>query len=275
VPLPGFQPGGLRGGLQQSIQESFGLEFELGQGMIATATVFQNAFFRMSDPLGVLEPIVNGCAPGQYPTGSIGGDLGEQPDEPSFCGPRFEPGTLGPDRSGGGGQAADSRGGRRIGRAFEARTLGSSRGFELYVKRRLTARLGGLLSYTLSRSTRSYENRSYVASFDRTHVANAAVVYDLGRRWRVGTRVVFYTGLPKAPDPTDPDSTRLPAFFRADLRVEKRWQLSERAWIAVVAEWLNATLTKEAVTTTCTLDGCEAETIGPVTIPSLGVEGGF
>ncbi|HEX6274955.1 MAG TPA: TonB-dependent receptor, partial [Polyangiaceae bacterium] len=275
VPLPGFQPGGLRGGLQRSIQESFGVEFDLGQGTIATATVFQNAFFQMSDPLGALEPIVNGCAPGQYPTGSIGGDLGEQPDEPSFCGARFEPGTLGPDRSGGGGQAADSRGGRRIGRAFEARTLGSSRGFELYFKRRLTARLGGFLSYTLSRSTRSYENRSYVASFDRTHVANAAIVYELGRRWRVGTRLVFYTGLPKAPDPTDPDSTRLPAFFRADLRLEKRWQLGETSWISFVAEWMNATLSKEAVTTTCTLEGCEAETIGPVTIPSLGVEGGF
>jgi hypothetical protein len=275
VPLPGFQPGGLRGGLQRSIQESLGVELDLGQGTIATATVFQNAFFQMSDPLGAIEPIVGGCAPGQYPTGSIGGDLGEQPDEPSFCGARFEPGTLGPDRSGGGGQAADSRGGRRIGRAFEARTLGSSRGFEFYLKRRLTARLGGFLSYTLSRSTRSYENRSYVASFDRTHVANAAVVYDLGRRWRAGTRLVFYTGLPKAPDPTDPDSTRLPAFFRVDLRLEKRWQLGETSWISFVAEWMNATLSKEAVTTTCTLDGCEAETIGPVTIPSLGVEGGF
>jgi hypothetical protein len=87
--------------------------------------------------------------------------------------------------------------------------------------------------------------------------------------------VVFYTGLPKAPDPTDPDSTRLPPFFRVDLRVEKRWQLTKKAWIALVGEWMNATLSKEAVTTTCNLNGCEAQTIGPVTIPSLGVEGGF
>jgi len=143
------------------------------------------------------------------------------------------------------------------------------------LKRRLTSRIGGFLSYTLSRSTRSFENRRYIASFDRTHVANGAIIYALGRRWRVGTRLVFYTGLPKATDPTDPDSTRLPPFFRVDLRLEKRWQLSEKAWISFVAEWLNATLTKEAVTTTCTLSGCEAETIGPVTIPSIGVEGGF
>jgi hypothetical protein len=130
------------------------------------------------------------------------------------------------------------------------------------------------MAYTLSRSVRSYANRSYIASFDRTHVVNAAVAYNLGRRWRAGTRVMFYTGLPKPPDPTDP-STRLPSFFRLDLRLEKRWQLSRTMWIAAVAEWMNATLSTEAVQTTCTLSGCEAQTIGPVTIPSLGVEGGF
>jgi hypothetical protein len=275
VPLPGFQPGGLRGGLQKAVQESFGVEYELGEGMTATATVFQNAFFDMSDPLGAVEPIVGGCAPGQYPTGSIGGDLGDQPDEPSFCGPRFDPGTLGPDRSGGGGQAADSRGGRRAGAAFEVRTMGSSYGFEFYLKRRLTSRLGGYLSYTLSRSTRSYANRRYIATFDRTHVANGALAYDLGKSWRAGTRLTFYTGLPKATDPSDPDSTRLPAFFRVDLRLEKRWQLGKKTWISFVAEWMNASFSKEAVTTTCTLSGCEAEMMGPVTIPSIGVEGGF
>jgi hypothetical protein len=275
VPLPGFQPGGLHGGLQKALQESAGIELILSAATTLTATVFQNAFFDMSDPLGSTEPTVSGCPPGAYPADSIGGDLGEQPDESSFCGPRFDQGTLGPDRSGGGGQAADSRGGRRIGDAFEVRTMGSSYGFELFLKQRLTGRLGGFFSYTLSRSTRSYENRDYIASFDRTHVLNAALAYDLGRRWRAGVRTTFYTGLPKIPDPLDPDSTRLPAFFRLDLRLEKRWQLGERSYISAVAEWMNATLSKEAVTNSCTLDGCEAQMIGPVSIPSIGVEGGF
>jgi hypothetical protein len=153
--------------------------------------------------------------------------------------------------------------------------MGSAYGFELFLKRKLTRKLGGFLSYTLSRSTRSYRDRSYIAAFDRTHVVNLAVAYDLGRRWRVGGRTMFYTGLPKAPDPTDPDSTRLPPFFRLDLRVEKRWMLGERTWIAAVGEWMNATLSKEAIATQCTLEGCEAQTIGPITIPSVGVEGGF
>lgn len=275
VPLPGFQPGGLPGGLQRALQESLGLELVLGQGMTLTTTVFQNAFFHMSDPLGASEPVPNGCPPGSYPSDTLGGDLGRQPVEATNCAERFPPGTLGPDRSGGGGQAADSRGGRRFGRAFEVRTLGASHGFELMLKRRLTERLGGFISYTLSRSTRSYERRKYVAAFDRTHVANAAVAYDLGRGFRAGGRVVFYTGLPKPPDPSDPGSTRLPAFFRLDVRAEKKFRLGERAHLSIVAEWLNATLSKEAVTTTCTLTGCEAQMIGPITIPSLGVEGAF
>jgi hypothetical protein len=275
VPIPGFQPGGLPGGLQRALQESLGLEFLLGGGMTLTTAVFQNAFFRMSDPLGAAEPQPAGCPPGSYPSETLGGDLGEQPSEAATCGVRFDPGTLGPDRSGGGGQAADSRGGRRIGRAFEVRTLGASHGFELMLKRRLTQRLGGFVSYTLSRSTRSYGRRKYVAAFDRTHVANAAIAYDLGRGFRVGGRVVFYTGLPKPPDPTDPGSTRLPAFFRLDARAEKKFRLGERAHLSIVAEWLNLTLSKEAVTTTCTLEGCQAEMIGPITIPSLGVEGAF
>jgi hypothetical protein len=152
--------------------------------------------------------------------------------------------------------------------------MGTSYGLEIFLKRRLTGRLGGFLSYTLSRSLRSLGTRQFVATFDRTHVANVALAYDLGRHWRAGTRVTFYTGLPKAPDPTD-SSTRLPSFFRVDLRLEKRWQLGEKTWISFVAEWMNATLSTEAISTSCTLQGCTPQTIGPVTIPSLGVEGGF
>jgi hypothetical protein len=277
VPVPGFQPGGLRGGLQQAVQQSFGIELSLDQDTIATATAFQNGFFDLSDPLSSSPQKVDGCPPGTFPTGSLAGDRGASPvgNAPDCGEPRFEPGTIGPDRTGGGGQGADSRGSRDAARRFEARSSGRAYGLELYVKRKLTGRLGGFVSYTLSRSTRSVGSEEFVATFDRTHVVNAALAYDLGRRWRAGTRVTFYTGLPKAADPTDPETTRLPAFFRLDLRLEKRWQLSRTSWIAIVAEWMNATLSKEAVSTECTLRGCETQTIGPVTIPSIGVEGGF
>jgi hypothetical protein len=274
IPVPGFQPGGLRGGLQRALQESFGVESKLGWDLTLTATVFHNAFFQMTDPLGVREPEVDGCPPGAFPADTLAGDRGDQVQGAPDCGDRFPPGTLGPDRSGGGGQGAGSQGGSEIQRVFEVRTIGSSYGLELLLKRDLTRDLGGFLAYTLSRSVRSYADRRYIAAFDRTHVLNVAAAYNLGRRWRAGGRVMFYTGLPKPPDPTDA-SRRLPPFFRLDLRLEKRWQISDTVWIAGVAEWMNATLSTEAIQTECTLSGCEAETIGPVTIPSLGVEGGF
>lgn len=277
IPVPGFVPGGLRGGLQKAAQQSLGVEIDLGSGTTLTSTVFHNGFFDMSDPLGVSERPTAGCAPGAFPAASLAGDRGSAPGPNGApCGvDRFPAGTIGPDRSGGGGQGAESQGQRNATRALEVRTRGAAYGLEVFLKRRLTRRVGGFLSYTLSRSTRAYADREFVASFDRTHVANAALAFDLGRNWRAGTRVVFYTGLPKAPDPTDPDSTRLPPFFRVDLRLEKKWQLGHKAWISAVAEWLNATLSKEAVAARCTLQGCESQTVGPVTIPSLGVEGGF
>jgi TonB family protein len=284
IPVPGFQPGGIRGGLQKSVQQSAGVELDIADGMTGTLTAFHNGFFDMSDPLGVVDrAALQGCAPGTFPSDTIAGDRASQPTagqsgQSGFngvCGvPRFVPGTIGPDRSGGGGQGADSTTGQRNVNALEVRTKGHAYGLELFVKKKLTAKLGGFVSYTLSRSERDYESRSFVAAFDRTHVLNVAAAYDLGRNWRAGGRVVFYTGLPKAPDPTD-GSTRLPAFFRVDFRIEKRWQLGGKAWISAIAEWMNATLSTEAVATTCTLQGCTAQTVGPITIPSLGIEGGF
>jgi hypothetical protein len=276
IPVPGVAPGGLSGGLQTAVQESAGFEVDVGQGTIATATVYNNGFYNMSDALSVSQPTISGCPPGSFPADSLAGDRGSQPTGGGgTCGPRFPAGTVGTDRSGGGGQASQSAGDIATAQAFETRSRGSAYGLELFIKRKLTKRLGGILSYTLSRSTRTVGNETFIAAFDRTHVANAAVAYDLGKHWRAGVRVTFYTGLPAAPNPTDPGETRLSPFFRLDLRLEKRWQLSKRWWISFVAEWMNATLSKEAVGTNCTLSGCTEVTIGPVTIPSLGVEGGF
>ncbi len=160
----------------------------------------------------------------------------------------------------------------------DTRSTGRAYGLELYVRRRLTQRLGGFLSYTLSRSTRTLDGVTFPASFDRTHVLNAALAFDLGRAWRAGTRVTLYTGAPtKAATSDSPTTTttatsnvsdpaRDPLFYRIDVRLEKRWQLAPTAWLSFVAEMLNATLHKEIVS---------GQEIGPVSIPSLGLEGGF
>ena len=156
---------------------------------------------------------------------------------------------------------------------YEPRSLGSARGLEVYVRRRMTRRLGGFVSYTLSRSTRTLGAWTIPSAFDRTHVLNVAAAFDIGRGWRAGARFTFYTGAPTPAGRTAAitgipsiEPARDPAFYRLDLRLEKRWMLQKTRWISFVAETLNTTLHKEIVSTV---------EIGPVSIPSLGVEGGF
>ena len=68
---------------------------------------------------------------------------------------------------------------------------------------------------------------------------------------------------------------RLPPFFRLDLRFEKRWRIGATGWIALVLEGQNVTLSKETLIVECDPSGCKYESLGPITIPSLGVEAGF
>ncbi len=160
---------------------------------------------------------------------------------------------------------------------FQRRSLGHSYGVEVFLRRRLTERVGGFISYTLSRSERSLRRLKFASRFDRTHVLNAALSFDLGRRWRAGGRFMFYSGFPVN---TDQGPMRIPPFWRQDLRLEKRWRLGERGSWALVFEVANATLNKEPIDLECypTVSGgstCRAEELGPVTIPSIGVEAFF
>jgi hypothetical protein len=164
--------------------------------------------------------------------------------------------------------------------SFDRRVIGSSKGLEIFLRRPISHRIGGFLSYTLSRTTRSLGRETFAAAFDRTHVFNAAVSFDLGRRWRAGTRFVFYTGFPAIElgdaDQRPANPGRTFPFYRLDARLEKRWIIADHGFVALVFEWLNATLRPEVVDVQCTDSGhCQPVTIGPVTIPSIGVEGGF
>jgi hypothetical protein len=103
-------------------------------------------------------------------------------------------------------------------------------------------------------------------------VLHSAVSADLGHRWRAGTRFSLYSGAPIYDGLDDqPITARLspsrdPVFYRLDLRVEKKWLLGDHGFLALVIEMLNATLNTE------TIGGQE---VGPVSIPSIGVEGAF
>jgi hypothetical protein len=161
---------------------------------------------------------------------------------------------------------------------------GRSYGLEVLVRRNLTERLTGWLSYTLSRSERDSFNGTtgawghQLSEFDRPQVANLIVAYDLGAHWRAGARLVAYSGTPYATGSLDgTPNARTPPFFRLDLRLEKRW-IKSWGHISFVAEWLNVFLQKEQLGLTCLTAGvnpCMPQLIGPITIPSLGLEAAF
>lgn len=155
------------------------------------------------------------------------------------------------------------------------RSLGGAQGLEIYLRKSLASRIGGFIAYTLSRSTRTIDGFTFPAAFDRTHVLHSAVAVDLGRGWKTGTRFSLYSGPPilqppvgaiVSPNFRPSDPPRDPAFYRLDFRVEKRWRIADTGFISFVIEMVNATLNTE------TINGNE---VGPVTIPSLGVEGGI
>lgn len=182
---------------------------------------------------------------------------------------------------------------------------GRAFGLEILLRRALSERFTVWVSYTLSRSTRqarppggSEPTMNILSEYDRTHVLSAVASYGLGKDWRVGGRVFAYSGRPytdiSMSNPVIPyDSERLPGYFRLDVRLEKSWTLGRSDRISVVLEGINVTLDKEVVSATCggpptastkavppgaasvPLNACTLDTIGPITIPSIGVEGTF
>lgn len=172
-----------------------------------------------------------------------------------------------------------------------ARVDGRSFGLEVLIRRSLASHLSGWLSYTLSRTERFLGADTFLSIFDRTHVLSAVMLYEFGRGVRAGIRTTYYSGRPflRAPvgltaveqteNGLEPGTTqtRLADFFRLDLRAEKRWALGDRSWLSLVAEIFNATLSKEAVDLKCSAleTNCAQRFLGPITLPSVGIEGGY
>ena len=159
----------------------------------------------------------------------------------------------------------------------DTRGGGWARGGELRVKRSLTRRLGGFLSYTLSSSTRAVGRAEGPSAYDRRHVLGAALGYDWGRGIRTGVRGTLYTGVPAdvAYLAAAREPPRTSAFYRIDVRSEKRFRVGDAGHISIVFEVVNLTLNREALSESCNAYACKERRVGPITIPNLGLEGGF
>jgi hypothetical protein len=255
VALPGLDLGRLQDGLQTAVHASQGVELALPEAVTFTATTFLHRYIGLTDAASTCTELkldTTGCSA------------------------------------------------KRVG--------GRAYGLELLLRRALTKRVAGWVAYTLSRSLRQIKPPALLAAdirsetievpseFDRTHVLNVVLAIDLGGGWSAGARFLAYTGRPysrlyagKVPIPPY-NAQRLDGFERLDLRLEKRFRLGNDGHISIIAEGLNVTLSKEALGVDCTWtpepgrapdfngpnregNGCFQTTVGPITIPSLGVEG--
>jgi TonB family protein len=170
-------------------------------------------------------------------------------------------------------------------------------GLELFLRRDFAQRLGGFLSYTLSRTERSVGPRTSLSGFDRPHVVSAVLGYDLGRGFRVGGRAYYASGrhylivCPTADcGPVDPSTPvaptrpggyvfegRVEGFFRLDVRFEKRWRFASGSFIAATFEWFNALLAEETMDRywDTARGGLRTQSRSPLTLPSIGIEAGY
>lgn len=162
---------------------------------------------------------------------------------------------------------------------FLTRTTGDSYGMEISARGALSRSTFFLLSYTLSHTTRNLDGVRVPSAYDRTHVAQLAFLHDLGKNWKAGSRILFYTGfpadeaLPGRPPLENPD--RVKPFFRLDARLSKRWVFEDRAYVGLVFDFQNVTLAKEVFDVMCNDAGCEAREVGPIVIPTTVLELGF
>lgn len=153
-------------------------------------------------------------------------------------------------------------------------------GVETLLSRKLSERYSAFSSLTIMRAQlgSTTTEPGSVSPFDRTYVFQLGGIADLGRGWRTSLRFLTYRGWPVAQSSAEAQTTgdRLPPFRRLDLRIEKRWTFQKDRWIAAVLEGLNVTATKEVLGRTCDSNGvCKDDAIGPIVVPSLGVEGGL
>jgi TonB family protein len=176
----------------------------------------------------------------------------------------------------------------------ELALTGRNYGLELFLRRDFAQRLGGFLSYTLSRTERSAGPNTFLAGFDRPHVVSLVLGYDLGGGFRIGGRAYYASGRhytircptpdcaarsPTAPTRAEPYvfEGRVAGFFRLDARFEKRWRFASGSFVAATFEWFNALLASETMTKFWDPDlgGIHTETQSPLTLPSIGIEVGY
>jgi outer membrane receptor protein involved in Fe transport len=167
---------------------------------------------------------------------------------------------------------------------------GDTHGLELYLKRDLTRRISGFVSYTLAfANATARDGTQFTPQSDVRHLANAVVRIDLGAGFALGARLHYRTGKMAVNTLFNADSNRferveqrLPGFFRADVRGSYTWNVSFGRMEASIGVQ-NVTASSEATNRDCVIDAlgdfsgnqvpvkCTVDHQRAILLPNLGI----
>lgn len=166
----------------------------------------------------------------------------------------------------------------------------ASYGLEALIKREISERAFGWLSYTFSRARQTNRNgeRWFPTSFDQPHVLNAVGSYKPGGGWELGARFQLASGRPETrvigatfdadcgcydAVTTGSRSHRVDTFMQLDVRAEKTW-LFELWSIGAYLDIINVTNRKNSEGTDYDYRFRESTPVTSFPIfPTIGVRG--
>jgi TonB family protein len=164
-------------------------------------------------------------------------------------------------------------------------------GSELMLRYAADEKFFGWVSYTLSRSERTWVpgQPSHLFDLDQTHIFTALGSYAVGRGWELGLRFRYVTGNLYTPCsaaifnaagtnytciPAPVNSQRLPAFHQLDLRVDKKFVFSSFS-LSAYLDLINVYNRKNPDTIQFNYDYSQSQpqSASLPFVPSLGIRG--
>lgn len=152
----------------------------------------------------------------------------------------------------------------------------NSYGIETFLKRDMSERLSGWVSYTLGYAVADSGPGvvgKFKPDFDVRHVLNTVASYRIWRGLTLGGRMQARSG--RVVEQLNPRYTqRLPWFVRLDARVGYAWR-GRYADMTAYLEWLNVFAQQEYADADCLLGVCRAKAAPVIALPNLGVRAEF
>jgi hypothetical protein len=254
VPLPSLSDVSIDAGLEKAVQAELGASWKLPADLQLEATYFHHRYLDV-----VYLELILDCGGNTDPQAAQSVFMGR--DLASIC----------------------------RGRGLPTAT-GGTQGFELYLKRDLTRRISGFVSYTLGFADAvARDGTPFTPQSDVRHLANAVLHFDLGSGFALGVRLHYRSGkmavntLFDAPNNRfERVEKRLPSFFRADLRGSYTWNVSFGRMEASIGVQ-NITASSEATHRDCIVDAlgdfsgtqvpvvCTVDYQRAILLPNLGI----